>query len=321
MRFVEHRIGPQSGPMQRQAVSALGDRRVLRLIRKWLTVGVVEDEVRHSAEKGTPQGAVISPLLANIYLHYVYDLWVQQWRRRHARGAVVVVRYADDTVVGFEHQADAGRFLAELRVRLAEFALDLHPGKTRLIEFGRHAAHDRAARGEGKPETFDFLGFTHICTRTKRGGFSLSRHTRRDRKRAKLLEITEDLRRRWHQDVAEQGSWLGSVMRGYFAYLRRANQHACPGCVPPPRHRPLAPRPAPAQPEGSHDLDRHGQAGKPLPAKAQDHSPLAVSALPRQIPKVGAVCGNSARTALCGGRPVMGVPCTLRRARRVTMSR
>jgi RNA-directed DNA polymerase len=203
MRFVEHRIG---------------DRRVLRLIRKWLTVGVVEDEVRHPAEKGTPQGAVISPLLANIYLHYVYDLWVQQWRRRHARGAVVVVRYADDTVVGFEHQADAGRFLAELRVRLAEFALDLHPGKTRLIEFGRHAAHDRAARGEGKPETFDFLGFTHICTRTKRGGFALSRHTRRDRKRAKLLEITEDLRRRWHQDVAEQGSWLGSVMRGYFAY-------------------------------------------------------------------------------------------------------
>jgi RNA-directed DNA polymerase len=203
MRFVEHRIG---------------DRRVLRLIRKWLKVGVVEDDVRQPSETGTPQGAVISPLLANIYLHYVYDLWVQQWRQRHARGAMIVVRYADDTVVGFEHRADAERFLAELRVRLAEFALELHPEKTRLIEFGRHAARDRANRGEGKPETFDFLGFTHICTRTKRGGFKLSRHIRRDRKRAKLLEITEDLRQRWHQDVAEQGRWLGSVVRGYFAY-------------------------------------------------------------------------------------------------------
>ncbi len=203
MRLVEHRIG---------------DRRVLRLIRKWLTVGVVEEGVRHPATKGTPQGAVISPLLANITLHYAYDLWVRQWRTRHARGAMIVVRYADDTVVGFEHRADAERFLAELRVRLAEFALELHPEKTRLIEFGRRAAHDRTARGDGKPETFDFLGFTHICTRTKRGGFMLSRHTRRDRKRAKLLEITEDLRRRWHQDVVEQGRWLGSVMRGYFAY-------------------------------------------------------------------------------------------------------
>jgi hypothetical protein len=133
------------------------------------------------------------------------------------------VRYADDTVVGFEHRTDAERFLASLRQRLGEFALELHPEKTRPIEFGRRAALDRAARGEGKPETFDFLGFTHIgfthiCTRTKRGGFMLLRHTRRDRKRAKLLEITEDLRRRWHQDVAEQGAWLGSVMRGYFAY-------------------------------------------------------------------------------------------------------
>jgi RNA-directed DNA polymerase len=163
-------------------------------------------------------GGVLSPLLANIYLHYVYDLWVQQWRKRHARGAMVVVRYADDTVVGFEHRTDAERFVAELRVRLGEFALELHPEKTRLIAFGRHAAPDRAARGEGKPETFDFLGFTPICTRTRRGGFMLSRHTRRDRKRAKLREITEDLRRRWHQDVAEQGRWLAGVMRGYFAY-------------------------------------------------------------------------------------------------------
>jgi group II intron reverse transcriptase/maturase len=203
MKLVEHRIG---------------DRRVLRLIRKWLKVGVVEDGVRHPAERGTPQGSVISPLLANIYLHYVHDLWVEQWRRRHVRGAMIVVRYADDTVVGFEHKADAERFLAELRERMAAFELELHPEKTRLIEFGRKAASDRAARGEGKPETFKFLGFTHICSRTRAGGFRLSRHTRADRMRAKLLELTEDLRRRWHQDVAEQGAWLGSVVRGFFAY-------------------------------------------------------------------------------------------------------
>lgn len=203
MRFVEHRIG---------------DRRVLRLIRKWLKAGVVEDGIRQPVTQGTPQGAVISPLLANIYLHYVYDLWADQWRQRHANGAMIVVRYADDTVVGFEHRADAERFLAELRIRMAEFDLELHPDKTRLIEFGRHAASDRAERGDGKPETFDFLGFTHICSRSRRGGFLLSRHTRRDRKRAKLLEITEDLRGRWHQDVAEQGRWLGSVVRGFFAY-------------------------------------------------------------------------------------------------------
>jgi group II intron reverse transcriptase/maturase len=203
MRFVEHRIG---------------DQRMLRLIRMWLTAGVVEDGVHQPATKGTPQGAVISPLLANIYLHYAYDLWAEQWRRRQAQGAVIVVRYADDTVVGFEHRSDAERFLAELHLRLAEFALELHPDKTRLIEFGRNAAADRAARGERKPETFNFLGFTHICTRNRRGGFKLSRHTRRDRKMAKLLEITEDLRRRWHQDVAEQGRWLGGIVRGYFGY-------------------------------------------------------------------------------------------------------
>src|SRR3954452_19042310 len=203
MRFVEHRIG---------------DQRVLRLIRKWLKAGVVEDGVRRPATKGTPQGAVISPLLANIYLHYVYDLWAEQWRKRHARGAMIVVRYADDTVVGFEHRADAERFLEAVRTRMAEFALELHPEKTRLIEFGRHAASNRATRGQGKPETFDFLGFTHICSRSRKGGFVLARHTRRDRKMAKLLEIKEELRRRWHQDKAEQGEWLGSVVRGFFAY-------------------------------------------------------------------------------------------------------
>jgi hypothetical protein len=161
---------------------------------------------------------VISPLLANIYLHYAYDLWVEQWRKRHALGAMIVVRYADDTVVGFEHRSDAELFLAQLRIRMAEFALELHPEKTRLIEFGRRAASDRATRGDGKPETFDFLGFTHICSRSRQGGFQLARHTRRDRKQAKLLEITRELRRRWHQSVAEQGAWLGSVVRGFFVY-------------------------------------------------------------------------------------------------------
>jgi RNA-directed DNA polymerase len=163
VKFIEHRIG---------------DKRIVRLIQKWLKVGVLEEGVRIESEEGTPQGAVISPLLANIYLHYVYDLWAHQWRQRHATGDCVFVRYADDTVVGFQHRADAERFLADLRVRLAEFALTLHPEKTRLIEFGRHAAANRSRRGEGKPDTFDFLGLTHICgVNEKRPGFQLWRRS------------------------------------------------------------------------------------------------------------------------------------------------
>src|SRR5690349_15742143 len=177
MRFVEHRIGPRSGPMQRQAVSALGDRCILRLIRNWLTVGIVDEtEQRQPATVGSLQGAVLSPLLANVYLHYVDDLWAWQWHRRHAIGEMLVVRYADDTIVGFEHQADAERFLEDLRQRMAKFALELHPDKTRLIEFGKRAAANRAERKAGKPKTFDFLGFTHICGRSRRGGFLLLRH-------------------------------------------------------------------------------------------------------------------------------------------------
>ena len=155
MRFLEHRIG---------------DRRVLRLIAKWLKAGVMEEGALTESMEGTPQGAVISPLLANIYLHYVYDLWADQWRKREATGEVIVIRYADDTIVGFERQADAERFLRDLRERLAKFGLALHPDKTRLIEFGRYAAQRRSARGLGKPETFDFLGFTHICGKAKEGG-------------------------------------------------------------------------------------------------------------------------------------------------------
>jgi RNA-directed DNA polymerase len=209
VRFIEHRIG---------------DKRIVRLIQKWLKVGVLEEGARIESDEGTPQGAVISPLLANIYLHYVYDLWAHQWRQRHATGDVIFVRYADDTVAGFQHLADAERFLADLRMRLAEFALTLHPEKTRLIEFGRHAATNRSRRGDGKPETFDFLGFTHICgVNEKRPGFQLWRRSSRKRMKAKVRAIKDELRRRLHTPLDEQGKWLGSVVRGFFAY------HAVPG--------------------------------------------------------------------------------------------
>jgi group II intron reverse transcriptase/maturase len=203
MRFVEHRIG---------------DRRILRLIRKWLKAGVMEDGQVTAGEVGTPQGAVISPLLANIYLHYVFDLWAQRWRRREARGNVILVRYADDIVVGFEHEAEAERFGAEMRERLGRFGLTLHPQKTRLIEFGRRAAADRERRGLGKPATFNFLGFTHICGRSRKGKFLLHRRTRRDRLRAKLREVKQTLRRRLHEPVAKTGAWLRQVVGGFNAY-------------------------------------------------------------------------------------------------------
>ena len=205
VRFVEHRIG---------------DRRIIRLIQKWLKAGVLEEGLWMETMEGVPQGSVASPLLANVYLHYVYDLWVQQWRLRHATGDMIVVRYADDTIVGFQHQYDAERFLKDLKDRLAEFALSLHPDKTRLIEFGKFAAERRRKRGEGKPETFDFLGFTHYCTTKKNGtGFQLGRKTQRKRMRAKLQEIKQELHRQRHAPIDEQGRWLGTVIKGYFAYF------------------------------------------------------------------------------------------------------
>ena len=202
-RFLEHRIG---------------DPRLLRLIRKWLKAGVMEDGRVTPTEVGTPQGAVVSPLLANIYLHYAFDLWAERWRRREARGHVAIVRYADDIVVGFEHEAEARRFMAALKMRMEKFALSLHPDKTRLIEFGRVAAINRARRGLGKPQTFNFLGFTHICGRSRRGAFQLQRKTRRDRMRAKLREIKDALRQHRHASIPEQGQWLAQVVRGYFNY-------------------------------------------------------------------------------------------------------
>jgi RNA-directed DNA polymerase len=213
-RFVEHRVG---------------DRRILRLIRKWLKAGVMEDGNLVPTEAGTPQGAVISPLLANIYLHYAFDLWADQWRKKHAKGQVIVVRYADDIVMGFQHEREAKRFMADMRQRLEKFALSLHPEKTRLIEFGRFAAKDRESRGLGKPETFNFLGFTHICSRSRRGAFQLKRQTRRDRMRARLRTIKEELRRRMHEPIPLQGKWLQQVVRGYFAYHAVPTNSRCLG--------------------------------------------------------------------------------------------
>jgi len=203
IRFVEHRIG---------------DPRIIRLIQKWMKAGVLEDGEFKTSERGTGQGSVISPLLANIYLHYAFDLWANRWRQREATGDMIILRYADDTVVGFEHEADARRFLDMMRTRLEEFALSLHPEKTRLIEFGRHAAADREQRGLGKPETFNFLGFTFICSKSRKGRFLIQRKTRRDRMMAKLLELKEEMRRRMHWPIPKQGEWLKRVVGGFFNY-------------------------------------------------------------------------------------------------------
>jgi group II intron reverse transcriptase/maturase len=203
LKFVQHRIA---------------DGRVLRQVRKWLKAGVVEAGKKSIPEAGTPQGGSVSPLLANIYLHYVLDLWVARWRRRHARGDVIIVRYVDDFVVGFEHRAEALRFLDELKERLRRFGLELHAEKTRLIEFGRYAIRDRRRRGDGKPETFDFLGFTHICSKDRKGWFIVRRHTMRRRMVAKLKTIKIALKRRRHEKVDEVRRWVSAVLRGHFQY-------------------------------------------------------------------------------------------------------
>jgi group II intron reverse transcriptase/maturase len=202
MKFIEHRIA---------------DRRVVRLIQKWLNAGVLVDGDWTRSEVGTPQGGGISPLLANIYLHYAFDLWVRDWRRQ-AKGDVIVVRYADDFIVGFQYEWEARRLLDELRERLAAFGLELHPDKTRLIEFGAFAASNRKRSGRGKPETFDFLGFTHVCGKTRRGRFIVRRLTMRKRLRAKLREINTKLRQRWHDPIPETGRWLASIIRGHVNY-------------------------------------------------------------------------------------------------------
>lgn len=202
-KFLEHRIA---------------DTRVLRLIGKWLGAGIIEDGEWSKTVQGAPQGASVSPLLANVYLHYVFDLWAKQWRGRHAHGDMVIVRYCDDFVVGFEHEKDARRFYADLRERFAKFGLELADDKTRLVEFGRFAASNRDRRGAGRPETFDFLGFTHMCGTTRNGRFLLKRVTIAKRMRAKLAEIKHGLRRRMHLPIPEQARWLASVVRGHYDY-------------------------------------------------------------------------------------------------------
>lgn len=203
IRFIQHRIA---------------DRRVHRHIKKWLNAGVLEDGVWRDDTEGTPQGGVISPLLANIYLHYALDLWVHQWRKKKARGQVIIVRYADDFVVGFQHKADAERFHCELRERLATFNLSLNEEKTRLIEFGRFADDNRRGRGAGKPETFNFLGFTHICGKTRHGKFCVLRQTMAKKKQAKLADLTKKMRKRMHHPIRETGPWLRTILLGHYQY-------------------------------------------------------------------------------------------------------
>jgi group II intron reverse transcriptase/maturase len=200
-KFIEHRIG---------------DKRLVALVEKWLRAGVMEADGWHLSEAGTPQGGLVSPVLANIYLHYVFDLWAKQWRRRRARGAVIIVRYADDIVVGFEHREEAEQFRQELGERLRQFELRLNEEKTRLIEFGRQAAQQRKQRGEGKPETFNFLGFTHICGKTRGGKYLVVRKTMRKRMNAKLQALKGEMRQRMHQPLRQQGEWVAAVLRGHY---------------------------------------------------------------------------------------------------------
>jgi len=204
VKFIEHRIA---------------DRRVVRLIQKWLNAGVLEDGKRTHVEEGTPQGGSASPLLANVYLHYVFDLWAQAWRRKHAHGDMIVVRFADDIVLGFQVKSDADQFRTELAERMRKFNLELHPEKTRLLEFGPFAIDNRQRRGEGKPETFHFLGFTHICIKKRSNGmYTVLRQTIRKRLQAKLSEVKAELRRRMHEPIPEQGKWLQAVVGGHIRY-------------------------------------------------------------------------------------------------------
>jgi RNA-directed DNA polymerase len=294
LKFIQHRVA---------------NRRILRLIQKWLKAGVSEDGDWSETKMGTPQGAVVSPLLANVYLHYVFDLWMEAWRKKQAQGDVIVVRYADDLVVGFEHLADAERFLVEFRERLAKFGLELHPEKTRLIEFGRYAEANRARRGEGKPETFVFLGFTHHCAHNpKTGIFVIQRRTAKKRMQAKLHQIKQTLRQRMHDPPWLVAEWLKSVLLGYYGY------HAVPGNLAALSNfreqirrmwRALLSR---RSQRGRVVWERFdARFGKFFPHPRILH-PFPATSVQRQISEVGAVCVSSARTDLCGGRPAMAVP-------------
>ncbi len=284
MKFLEHRIA---------------DRRILRLIQKWLKAGVLENGERSETEQGTPQGAVVSPLLANVYLHYVFDLWAEVWREKVATGDMIFVRYADDLVAGFQHRADAERFLKEFQERLAKFGLELHPDKTRLIEFGRQAWRNRKRRGKAKLETFTFLGFTHYCGENSKGYFQVWRETATKRMRTKLAELKQALRSRMHESVPETGKWLQRVVKGYYQY------HAVPGNI-----RPLSLFRVRLSRIWRHVLRRRSQTAKvswDVVGRIVDRwIPAPRTSTPTS--KLRAVCGSAARTDLCGGRPVMVVP-------------
>ena len=283
VKFVEHRVG---------------DKRIVRLIRKWLKAGILEDGTITVSDRGTGQGSVISPLLANIYLHYVLDLWAERWRRHEATGDMIIVRYADDLVVGFEREADANRFLEAMRTRFEEFALSLHPDKTCLIEFGRLAAARRRQRGLGKPETFTFLGFTFICGKSRSGKFLLKRKSRSDRVQAKLTEVKEELRRRRHQPIPEQGKWLA---HGVLQLSCGADKLRGTPCIPRPCPGSLATLAQAAKSEGQHDTRADEETGRRLASTTAYPSSVATRPFRRQTPEVGAVCGNPARTVLCAG--------------------
>ena len=293
VRFVEHRVG---------------DKRIVRLIQKWLKAGVLEDGVVTTSDRGTGQGSVISPLLANIYLHYVFDLWAERWRRREATGDMIIVRYADDIIVGFQHESDARRFLDAMRERLGEFALSLHPDKTRLIEFGRFAAANRERRGLRQAGDLR-LSRLHLHLRQIAQG--------------RLPDQTEDPSRP-HAGKAEGGQgrsapthapdhrrarpMAGAGRRGVFQLLRRADQRPRAQRLPSPYPRPLAAHAPAAQPAGPYDMGPDERLGARFPPHAPSPSPLAQRPFRRQTPEVGAVCGKAARTVLCGGRAVMRVP-------------
>ena len=264
----------------RMLAHRIADPRVLRLVRMWLEAGILESDEWHETEQGTPQGAGISPLLANIFLHYVLDLWVHQWRRRHARGRVSIVRYADDFVMGFESETDARRMLADLKDRLAKFGLALHEDKTRLIEFGRLPALARRQRGQRRPGTFAFLGFTHYCGWTRDGRFIVKHKTQSKRLTRKLKALRQEAWRHMHAPLAEQHRWYASVLRGHYGYY--GMPHNCRGAerLPPGSPADLVRLPAAAKPEEpAHGLGlvRGGDRALP-PAPASDHSSLGAGA-------------------------------------------
>src|SRR6516162_2283885 len=281
----------------------IADKRILRLIAKWLKVGTVEDGRRTRGVCGAPQGAVISPILANVYLHYVFDLWVHRWRLTKASGDMIVIRYADDTIVGFQHEHEARAFLDDLKERMRKFELALHPDKTRLIRFGRHAAKQREKLGEGKPETFDFLGFTHFCTRSRKWGtFVIGRKTIKKRMRAKLLAIKIELRRIMHDPIAKTGAWVKQMLKGHLNYFAVSGQPPEPVVVLQQGEAALARVAQAAQPNGTPQLGEVPPVRRPLLSANQNDTPAALSPLRRQNPREepGALAAHAGICTGCG---------------------